>query len=256
MRAFAFAAVILAAGRSRRMGRPKMLLPWGETTVLGHLIRQWGEMAATQITVVCAADDEALQNEFGRHAATAWSRAAEPERGLSSPQQFTNVEHRSDLCSALSDLAADKKVRVPRNPFPPTVRIANPNPDAGMFSSIQCAAHWTGWDQNLTHWAVVLGDQPHLGAPLLQTLLDFARANPDRICLPSQAGHRRHPVFLPKRFWTELGDSTAPDFRAFLDIHADQTVTCLMSDPALGLDMDRPEDYEAARKLAFESLPP
>ena len=33
--------VILAAGRSRRMGKPKLLLPWGETSVLGHLIRQW-----------------------------------------------------------------------------------------------------------------------------------------------------------------------------------------------------------------------
>src|SRR5438874_1514761 len=33
--------IILAAGRSRRMGRPKMLLPWGNTTVLGHLVAQW-----------------------------------------------------------------------------------------------------------------------------------------------------------------------------------------------------------------------
>ena len=32
-------AIILAAGRSRRMGQPKMLLPWGETTVLGHVIQ-------------------------------------------------------------------------------------------------------------------------------------------------------------------------------------------------------------------------
>jgi molybdenum cofactor cytidylyltransferase len=31
-------AVILAAGQSRRMGQPKMLLPWGNTTVLGKVI--------------------------------------------------------------------------------------------------------------------------------------------------------------------------------------------------------------------------
>ena len=31
-------ALILAAGQSKRMGRPKMLLPWGETTVLGQVI--------------------------------------------------------------------------------------------------------------------------------------------------------------------------------------------------------------------------
>jgi molybdenum cofactor cytidylyltransferase len=31
-------AVILAAGESRRMGQPKMLLPWGDTTVLGQVL--------------------------------------------------------------------------------------------------------------------------------------------------------------------------------------------------------------------------
>lgn len=33
-------ALILAAGESRRMGAPKLLLPWGDTTVLGHTLRQ------------------------------------------------------------------------------------------------------------------------------------------------------------------------------------------------------------------------
>ena len=31
-------AIVLAAGESRRMGQPKMLLPWGESTVLGQVI--------------------------------------------------------------------------------------------------------------------------------------------------------------------------------------------------------------------------
>jgi molybdenum cofactor cytidylyltransferase len=31
-------AIILAAGKSKRMGQPKMSLPWGETTVLGQVI--------------------------------------------------------------------------------------------------------------------------------------------------------------------------------------------------------------------------
>jgi len=31
-------AIILAAGESRRMGQPKMMLPWGKTTVLGQVI--------------------------------------------------------------------------------------------------------------------------------------------------------------------------------------------------------------------------
>jgi len=39
-RSFAVGVVILAAGRSARMGRPKLLLPWGGTSVLGHLLAQ------------------------------------------------------------------------------------------------------------------------------------------------------------------------------------------------------------------------
>lgn len=31
-------AIILAAGESRRMGQPKLLLPWGKTTVLGQVV--------------------------------------------------------------------------------------------------------------------------------------------------------------------------------------------------------------------------
>jgi molybdenum cofactor cytidylyltransferase len=32
------AAIILAAGQSKRMGQPKMLLPWGKLTVIEHVI--------------------------------------------------------------------------------------------------------------------------------------------------------------------------------------------------------------------------
>ncbi len=32
------AAIVLAAGMSRRMGQPKMVLPWGDTTVVGRVL--------------------------------------------------------------------------------------------------------------------------------------------------------------------------------------------------------------------------
>ena len=57
-------AVILAAGRSVRMGRPKLLLPWGDTSVLGHQIRTWHQLGAGQVTVVCGASDPTLRAEL------------------------------------------------------------------------------------------------------------------------------------------------------------------------------------------------
>lgn len=45
-------AIILAAGESKRMGRPKMLLPWGTTTVLGQVISTFRQAGVDPILVV------------------------------------------------------------------------------------------------------------------------------------------------------------------------------------------------------------
>ncbi len=49
-------AIVLAAGQSRRMGRSKQLLPWGETTMLGQTLRNLKESAVHDILVVTGAD--------------------------------------------------------------------------------------------------------------------------------------------------------------------------------------------------------
>jgi len=52
-------AIILAAGESKRMGQPKMLLKWGKTTVLEHVISVLANAGVEDIVVVTgAARDE------------------------------------------------------------------------------------------------------------------------------------------------------------------------------------------------------
>jgi molybdenum cofactor cytidylyltransferase len=46
------AAVVLAAGRSQRMGQPKMVLPWGDTTVIGQVARTLAQAGLDEIVVV------------------------------------------------------------------------------------------------------------------------------------------------------------------------------------------------------------
>jgi molybdenum cofactor cytidylyltransferase len=46
------AAVVLAAGRSLRMGRPKMVLPWGDTTVIGRVVWVLRQAAIQKVVVV------------------------------------------------------------------------------------------------------------------------------------------------------------------------------------------------------------
>jgi molybdenum cofactor cytidylyltransferase len=205
MSGYSLGAVILAAGRSSRMGQPKLLLPWGKTSVLGYLLQQWQELGAKQIAVVCAADDAAMAAELD-------------------------------------------KLGIPGGD-----RIINPNPERGMFSSIQCAARWDGWQAGLTHWAVALGDQPHLRFDTLRTILDFSVANKDKVCQPRKDGHRHHPVLLPRNFFEHLSGSATGNLKDFLA--SCDTAYCEMNDPGLELDIDRPEDYQRARKLAEPEEP-
>src|SRR5262249_38807730 len=127
-------------------------------------------------------------------------------------------------------------------------RVFNPNPERGMFTSIQCAAAWQGWQTFLTHWAIVLGDQPHLSLETLSTIIDFSAANPDRVCQPRKNGHRYHPVVTPKNVFEQLAVTTAANLKEFLA--SCETAYCDMSDAGLELDIDRPEDYQKARSLA------
>lgn len=46
------AALILAAGQSKRMGQPKLLLPWGETTVLGQVIETLQQAGVEQFLAI------------------------------------------------------------------------------------------------------------------------------------------------------------------------------------------------------------
>jgi molybdenum cofactor cytidylyltransferase len=70
--------VVLAAGASSRMGRPKLLLPWGDSTILGHLLAQWRELDARQIAIVCAEAHSELDVEMDRLGIPAGARIYNP----------------------------------------------------------------------------------------------------------------------------------------------------------------------------------
>jgi molybdenum cofactor cytidylyltransferase len=191
--------VILGAGASSRMGRPKLLLPWRGSTVIGHLLSQWRELGAAQTAVVLRPEDSALAAELDR----------------------------------LN--------------FPPADRIANPQPGRGMFSSVLCAANWSGWQPEISSWAIALGDQPHLRTETLHALLEFYFAHFDAVCQPQFGDHARHPVILPRPAFDALKKSAAGSLKEFLKLVPCRCVQLAINDPGLTLDLDTPEDYIKAR---------
>lgn len=62
-------AVILAAGRSERMHRPKPLLPCGDTTFLGRILETLGESRVDRVQVVLGHRSEEVRGSLGQAAA-------------------------------------------------------------------------------------------------------------------------------------------------------------------------------------------
>ena len=53
-------AIIPAAGRSQRMGQPKLLLPWGQSTVIEHVLATWQASRVDHVIVVVHPLDDEL----------------------------------------------------------------------------------------------------------------------------------------------------------------------------------------------------
>lgn len=54
-------AIVLAAGQSRRMGRPKLSLPWGGATLLGQVLSTLAQAGVEDILVVTGAARQAVE---------------------------------------------------------------------------------------------------------------------------------------------------------------------------------------------------
>jgi len=201
----ALGVVILAAGASSRMGRPKLLLPWAGSTIVSHLISQWRGLGTAQIAIVGRPDDEKLMDIVNTEA---------------SAQKTSSIHY-----------------------------VVNLQPERGMFSSIVCAASWNGWQKEISHWAVTLGDQPHLREETLRRLLDFVALHPDAICQPAFNGKTAHPVVLPREAFETLRNTRAQTLKEFLKLDAFPRVQLEIEDPGLALDLDTPEDYIQAQGI-------
>lgn len=60
-------AIILAAGQSKRMGQPKMLLPWGNVTVIEHVVLTFLNAGVNDILVVTGGAHEQVKKAIDRY---------------------------------------------------------------------------------------------------------------------------------------------------------------------------------------------
>jgi molybdenum cofactor cytidylyltransferase len=77
---YGISAILLAAGQSRRMGQPKLVLPWGDTSVLGRVVATFAAAGIEDILVVTGGAHEQIE-ELVTQAAKAY-----PVRSVYNPE--------------------------------------------------------------------------------------------------------------------------------------------------------------------------
>lgn len=103
-------AIILAAGESKRMGQPKMLMPWGKSTVLQTVISTFQASGINDILVVTGGARQQVESLVGRTVQTIFNEAYEKGEMLSSIQLGLSAKIR-EASAALICLGDQPQVR-------------------------------------------------------------------------------------------------------------------------------------------------
>lgn len=162
------AAVVLAAGRSQRMGEPKLPLPFGSTTVIGQVVRVLAEAGLAEIVVVTGAAEEPVR-----------SALAEVPVQFVHNSQYEKSEMLTSLQTGIRALTADAKALLVTLGDQPTI-------EASVVRAVVDAYHSHGarlvvpsynmrrghpWLADRSMWADLLALDES------QTMRDFLRAH-------------------------------------------------------------------------------
>lgn len=103
------AALILTAGASRRMGSPKALLPWGETTVIQHLLKIIRLAGIKETLLVTGAHHDEIQKaNAGEEVQISFHPGWELGMGSSISRGIQEVEERFSDVDAVLILLVDQ----------------------------------------------------------------------------------------------------------------------------------------------------
>lgn len=203
------AAIVLAAGLSRRMGRFKLTLPWGDRTVIGQIV-------AT------------LAAEVGEIIVVTGHRADEVAAALAgtSAHLVHNPNHAAG--EMLSSIQVGVRAAEARERLKPP-----PESDEGRSTTAPPAV------------LLCLGDQPQMEGDTVRAVLAAgAETGYHQIVIPSYRRRAGHPILLPGWLWPEIL-ACSSTLRAVMDAQRAHTHFVAVDTPTVLADLDTPEDYAA-----------
>lgn len=210
------ACIVPAAGMSRRMGRPKVLMPIRGSTMVGTVVRRLLEAGADEIVVVTRGELAAqLDLPTDRRVRIAINDAVESEM----------------MDSLRVGLAALKSPKVQVRPDP----AGNPATDD------------EGARDTRTGILVVPADMPAIAVFTYRRCMDVYRFDSRRIVIAAHHGKRGHPVVLPSSLLAELDQQTR-SLKECMEANGDDVALVETDDPGVLHDVDSPADYDKALK--------
>ena len=127
--------------------------------------------------------------------------------------------------------------------------VVNPDRDRGLSSSLKVGLAALPDDARVI--LVALADKPLVKPETIIELIAAFERGGTKVVYPVYRGEQGHPVLFDRSLVDELtameGDRGA---RAVIDTHADEARAVDVDDPGVCLDIDTPEDYQAAREQA------
>jgi molybdenum cofactor cytidylyltransferase len=221
-------ALILAAGQSKRMGQPKMLLPWGETTVLGQVIETVQRAGIGDILVVTGGAREQVESLVAGYGLRTVHNA-EAERGEMLSSLQTGL--RSLAPSALSGTS----------PKSAQSKLDNKLSSPGGFGG-----GWEGAAGEAT--LIVLGDQPQVQEESVRGVVSRFIETGAGLVVPSYQMRRGHPWLVARPLWEEILQMKSPQSpRDFLNRHASEIEYVNVDNPSILADLDTLDDYLKSR---------
>lgn len=171
-----------------------------------------------------------------------------PWRGTTILQQVVNSATKSNLDIVLIVLGyhADE---IASGLSSSRAKIAvNDHFTMGMSSSLKCGIGQA--PQNSDAYMILLGDEPLVGAGIINLLIARYRSGRHGIVMPIYESRRGHPVIFGRKYRDELlaldGEVGA---REVIHKHPEDTLQVMMSSENILVDIDTNEDYERASAM-------
>ncbi len=214
-------AIVLAAGLSVRMGRPKLLLPYGEHPVVEQVASVLLASPADEVLVVTGHEHEAVER-----ALTGW-----PVLAVFNPD-YAAGEMLSSVQAGLEAVAPESRAALLAVGDMPAV-------EASVVAQLIAAY------RNLPESGSLAALPGPRGAAGAGETGPSGRCSDDYVYIPSYQMRAGHPVLVPRSYWPAiLALPRGASLRSVWQAEGSRIHWVTVDTPSVLRDMDTPEDYE------------